>query len=159
MAKGWTRNFNTEEDWRSQRLPTAKQLEERVSLLAVISMRSKRLLTALKFVAMMSTKMDDILGCPALLTPFHCLCYANLKKYTFDHHFSFPVLPSKWGLTATRNPHSQTVEAVEKYIDDSPPDQRGFFLIQSDDTVRPLAALPEILSEPVCFSPVFTILY
>lgn len=30
MAKGWTCNFNTEEEWRNQRLSTAKQLEDNV---------------------------------------------------------------------------------------------------------------------------------
>ena len=31
MAKGWTCNFNTEEDWRTRRLSTAKELEDNVS--------------------------------------------------------------------------------------------------------------------------------
>ena len=101
---------------------------------------------------MMRTKKDDVLLSPALLAPFHCVCYANLKKYTFDHHFSFPVLPSKWNMSSSEPPDPETLEAVEKYIATATPDQRGFFLIRSDNTVHPLAALLESPQDPVCFS-------
>lgn len=103
----------------------------------------------------MKTKKDDILRSPALLTPFHCLCYANLKKYTFDHHFSFPVLPSKWAISAIRQADPQTLKLVDKYIATSPPEQRGFFIITPNDRILPLQLLPTINTEPVRPSLIF----
>jgi hypothetical protein len=88
----------------------------------------------------MRTGLEEILACPALLTPFHLLSYANLKKYTFDHHFSFPVLPSKWIITNTRPVDKSQIAAIESYIAHAPPPQRGFFVI-IDTKISPLSAL------------------
>ena len=84
---------------------------------------------------------DTVLFCPALLVPFHLLCYANLKKYVFDHHFSFPLLPSKWSLVDLEPAKEETVRKVEEYISSATPEQRGFFVITSDGDVHSLATL------------------
>lgn len=70
-----------------------------------------------------------MLRCPALLTPFNLLCYANLKKYTFDHQLSCPTLPSKWEVLSTTSVQDEILRAVEGYIERAPAEQRGFFAI------------------------------
>src|SRR5271155_1612359 len=85
--------------------------------------------------------VQGVLTCPALLVPFHLLCYANLKKYVFDHHFSFPALPSKWTLLETKVADEQTVRKVEEYISSAPAEQRGFFVITEQGKVQPLSTL------------------
>ena len=90
---------------------------------------------------MVVKERDAVLTCPALLVPFHLLCYANLKKYVFDHHFSFPALPSKWSLLQSKLADDETVQKVEKYISTAPAEQRGFFVITAEGTVRPLSTL------------------
>jgi hypothetical protein len=89
---------------------------------------------------MIKTKPGEVLNCPALLTPFHLLAYANLKKYTFDHHFSFPVLPSKWTINTTQPVSATLTTAIEKYISEAPPSQRGFFVITGNE-ISPLSSL------------------
>lgn len=89
---------------------------------------------------LIKTKSEEILANPALLTPFHLLSYANLKKYTFDHHFSFPLLPSKWIITKTRSVDKPLIAAIEHYIAHARPSQRGFFVILNTK-VSPLATL------------------
>jgi hypothetical protein len=86
------------------------------------------------------TKPGEVLTCPALLTPFHLLAYANLKKYTFDHHFSFPALPSKWTINTTRPVDTALTTAIETYISKAPPSQRGFFVVTGNQ-VSPLSSL------------------
>lgn len=87
--------------------------------------------------------MEDVLQCPALLVPFHLLCYANLKKYVFDHHFSFPTLPSKWTVIHNEQAPSSLVKTTEAYIAGAPPEQRGYFLIDLAGTVKPLSSLTQ----------------
>jgi Ubiquitin-like modifier-activating enzyme ATG7 N-terminus len=78
---------------------------------------------------MIQTRPEDVLRCPALLTPFNLLCYANLKKYTFDHQLSFPTLPSKGTTTtASRQVDSTLLKEVEEYIARESAEQRGFFV-------------------------------
>jgi len=69
-----------------------------------------------------------VLQCPSLLTPFNLLCYADLKKYTFDHQLSFPALPSKWAVSSTLQVDPALVKAAEEYIALQPAEQRGFFV-------------------------------
>ena len=90
---------------------------------------------------MVLKEKDAVLACPALLVPFHLLCYANLKKYVFDHHFSFPALPSKWTLLESEPAYAETVRKVEEYISNAPAEQRGFFVITTEGTVQPLSTL------------------
>jgi hypothetical protein len=74
-------------------------------------------------------KAEEVLKCPALLTPFNLLCYANLKKYTFDHQLSCPTLPSKWQVLARETVQEHLLRAVEGYIERAPAEQRGFFTV------------------------------
>jgi hypothetical protein len=93
---------------------------------------------------MIKTRPEQVLRCPALLCPFHLLCYANLKKYVFDHHFSFPSLPSKWTVTNTQAAQLSLIKVVDEYVLGADPEQRGFFVLsQSKDTwtVHPLSFL------------------
>jgi len=85
--------------------------------------------------------VESVLSCPALLVPFHLLCYANLKKYVFDHHFSFPSLSSKWTIQETKTVDEEIVRKVEEYISNAPAEQRGFFVITEHGTVEPLSHL------------------
>jgi hypothetical protein len=85
---------------------------------------------------------------PALLTPFHLLCYANLKKYTFDHHFSFPALASKWTVSRVHGCDENLLKAVEEYIATIPPLQRGFFCASgTQETGWKVGTLENILSK------------
>jgi len=77
---------------------------------------------------MIKTKPEEVLRCPALLTPFNILCFADLKKYTFDHQLSFPTLPSKWTVSSTQPVDPVLIKAVEEYITLQKPEQRGFFV-------------------------------
>jgi hypothetical protein len=90
---------------------------------------------------MVMKDVQGVLTCPALLVPFHLLCYANLKKYVFDHHFSFPALPSKWTFTETKIAGEHLVRKVEEYISTASAEQRGFFVITEEGTVLPLSTL------------------
>jgi hypothetical protein len=91
---------------------------------------------------------EQVLRNPSLLTPFHLLSYANLKKYTFDHHFSFPSLPSKWRLTTTSDADGILVKAVEEYIALQPPEQRGFFCVSgSEETGWKVGTLENLLNK------------
>lgn len=78
---------------------------------------------------MIETKAEEVLQCPALLTPFNLLCYANLKKYTFDHQLSCPTLPSKWEVLSRQPVQDGLLKAVEGYIERAPAEQRGFFTV------------------------------
>ena len=77
---------------------------------------------------MIKTKPEEVLRCPALLTPFNILCFADLKKYTFDHQLSFPTLPSKWTVSSTQPVDPVLIKAVEEYIALQKAEQRGFFV-------------------------------
>jgi Ubiquitin-like modifier-activating enzyme ATG7 N-terminus len=110
----------------------------------------------------MQNEITEVLSNPSYLTPFHCLCYANLKKYTFDHHFSFPVLSSKWNVSKTEPADVPLTRAVQAYISNASLAQRGFFIITGKRDVQPLAYLLEYPpSEDVhpCFASVLTLVY
>lgn len=77
---------------------------------------------------MIQTKPEEVLQCPSLLTPFNLLCYADLKKYTFDHQLSFPTLPSKWTVSSSLEVDPVLVKATEEYIALQSAEQRGFFV-------------------------------
>ena len=77
---------------------------------------------------MIKTKPEEVLRCPALLTPFNILCFADLKKYTFDHQLSFPTLPSKWNVASTQPVDPVLVKTIEEYITLQSAEQRGFFV-------------------------------
>ena len=77
---------------------------------------------------MLKNQRDEVIRCPAKLVPFHLLCYANLKKYVFDHHFSFPVLSTKWNIVhINSSPHHMLDQTAKDYILASAVEQRGFF--------------------------------
>jgi hypothetical protein len=78
---------------------------------------------------MIKMKPEEVLRCPALLTPFNILCFADLKKYTFDHQLSFPTLPSKWTVSSTQPVDPVLTKAVEEYIALQKAEQRGFFVV------------------------------
>src|SRR5436190_22070127 len=77
---------------------------------------------------MIKTRPEEVLHCPALLTPFNLLCFADLKKYTFDHQLSFPTLPSKWTISSIEPIDPALLKAVEEYITTQSAEQRGFFV-------------------------------
>jgi hypothetical protein len=96
---------------------------------------------------MLRNQRDEVLCCPAKLVPFHLLCYANLKKYVFDHHFSFPVLSTKWTITGFGT-HSKFIDqAAKQYILNAPLEQRGFFIFitnhKDGPVMKPLSFLLE----------------
>ena len=105
------------------------------------------------------TKAEEVLRCPALLTPFNLLCYANLKKYTFDHQLSCPIVPSKWEVLSRTSVQGELLRAVDGYIECAPAEQRGFFVVskisESEWKVDELGCLgyPEPLTPIVATSP------
>lgn len=94
---------------------------------------------------MFETRAEEALACPALLTPFNLLCYANLKKYTFDHQLSCPTLPSKWEVLSREGVSEAVLRRVEEFIGRAPAEQRGFFTVsrgpQGECKVDVLASL------------------
>ena len=95
----------------------------------------------------MRSKPEEVLRCPAKLVPFHLLCYANLKKYVFDHHFSFPVFSTKWNVLRNTEAGVDLDQAAKKYIENAPVEQRGLFVFgqhRADPTkiaIEPLSFL------------------
>src|SRR5271156_1570959 len=85
----------------------------------------------------MTTKNpQEILQNPALLVPFYISCYANLKKYEFQYHFSFPSLRVNWQVESRISDPSvinKLVKATQDYMEKEPPEQRGFFVIVDPD--------------------------
>jgi hypothetical protein len=103
--------------------------------------------------SLIKEKPEEVLRCPAILCPFHLLCYANLKKYVFDHHFSFPKLSTKWDITETSQADPTLVKAVEEYILDAQAEQRGFFVVvKTKDgwSTKPLSFLASKSDDKVC---------
>ncbi|KAG8629229.1 hypothetical protein KVT40_003094 [Elsinoe batatas] len=85
----------------------------------------------------------SIFSCPSLLSSFSAICFANLKKYTFNYHFAYPALHSdpQWKRqTSSRvrqlssSETTQLVSRVGTYQYGVDERQRGFFLVKR---VRP----------------------
>ena len=102
--------------------------------------------------SLIKDKPEEVLQCPAVLCPFHLLCYANLKKYVFDHHFSFPNLSTKWNIVDTSSADESLVKAVEQYILNAEPEQRGYFVAAKTNkewTIKPLSSLASVSNDEV----------
>ncbi|KAF4551447.1 Ubiquitin-like modifier-activating enzyme atg7-like protein [Elsinoe fawcettii] len=85
----------------------------------------------------------SIFSCPSLLSSFSAICFANLKKYTFNYHFAYPALHSdpQWKRKASdkirqlsSEETTQLVSRVGTYQYGVDERQRGFFLLKR---VRP----------------------
>lgn len=80
-----------------------------------------------------------IYSCPSLLSSFHAIFFADLKKYKFIYHFAFPALHSdpawKYASTASESIHTLTdaeslhlFEAVNTWKYSVDQRQHGFFI-------------------------------
>ncbi|PNS16113.1 hypothetical protein CAC42_4514 [Sphaceloma murrayae] len=63
----------------------------------------------------------SIFSCPSLLSSFSAICFANLKKYTFNYHFAYPAIHSDppWKQDDSSKPQklspAATTDLVDKY--------------------------------------------
>ncbi|TKX21483.1 putative ubiquitin-like modifier-activating enzyme atg7 [Elsinoe australis] len=61
----------------------------------------------------------SIFSCPSLLSSFSAICFANLKKYTFNYHFAYPALHSdpQWKQDASKPPTKLSPDATTNLVD------------------------------------------
>ncbi|WPH05060.1 Hypothetical protein R9X50_00795900 [Acrodontium crateriforme] len=92
-AEGLIRNFNTLEEFRQ------------VDKSAHVERAGRTIWDAIND--------GTIYSCPSLLCSFSAICYANLKKYTFNYHFTYPCVHSdpQWKLVS---PTDKVEDGIKK---------------------------------------------